>query len=108
MEPIPYQSLLGQFWLVPVILLVLLCVFAQVSPTISETPGAALKGDVNQDTVVDQVDAQLILQMFTRQLPDQDVKVAADVNQDNRIGLAEAVYALQIPSILPMVQRGLI
>jgi len=40
-------------------------------------------------------DAYLTLQLSTRHTPDHELLKDADVNQDGKIGLVEAMYALQ-------------
>jgi uncharacterized protein (TIGR02145 family) len=77
------------------IFLVIFCVFAQANPGLSQTSGMTVKGDVNGDGVVDLADAYLTLQLSTRHTLDDELLKDADVNQDGKIGLVEAIYALQ-------------
>ena len=52
------------------------------------------QGDVNGDEAVDMADAVLALQVLSGRQP-ADVKTAANVDGDGKIGLAEVVYILQ-------------
>ncbi|MEI6259973.1 MAG: hypothetical protein WCR46_08710 [Deltaproteobacteria bacterium] len=60
-----------------------------------KTALTTLSGDVNHDDVVDLVDAVLVLQVLTGQTPAEQVYVDANINGDGRLGLAEAIYAMQ-------------
>jgi hypothetical protein len=63
--------------------------------------GDVLVGDLNNDKVVNLLDAILGLQTFVRLTPQNGgiradyATSATDVNGDNRIGLAEVIYILQ-------------
>ena len=59
-----------------------------------------LKGDVNNDRVVDIGDAVTVLQYLSNKLPAPSVYDEADINNDHGIGMAEAIYALQMASAL--------
>jgi parallel beta-helix repeat protein len=52
-------------------------------------------GDVNHDGVVDLVDTVLSLQVLTGRMPAEPVYADADINNDGRLGMAEAIYAMQ-------------
>jgi len=53
-------------------------------------------GDVNKSGAVDLADLVLCLQIVSEtDIESQSVHIKADVNSDERIGLAEAVYILQ-------------
>jgi hypothetical protein len=54
----------------------------------------AMKGDVNLDGAVDLTDVILLFQVMCRAQP-PGIHWAADVNNDNRLGLAEVIYILQ-------------
>jgi hypothetical protein len=67
-------------------------------PTLVTVTGgtvAVIPGDVNDDEVIDLVDAILALQVLAGMTPQQYVFFEADINNDQRIGLEEAIYALQ-------------
>lgn len=51
--------------------------------------------DVNDDESIDLHDAILALQVSSDLDPAGNVQIQADVNGDNRIGTAEAVFVLQ-------------
>lgn len=57
-------------------------------------PGEIAKGDVNNDENVDLVDAVLCLQVLSGLVPD-NIYPAADVDGDSKIGMEEAIYAIQ-------------
>lgn len=52
-------------------------------------------GDVNNDGVIDLVDAIYALQVVTGMSPAQTIYPDADVNSDNKIGMQEVIYILQ-------------
>jgi len=52
-------------------------------------------GDINDNGIVDLVDAILAIQITSGIIPDQTVYRAADVNGDGHIGLADSIYILQ-------------
>jgi hypothetical protein len=52
-------------------------------------------GDINNDNLISLQDTVLVLQIMVGTAPDCAVQQQADVDGDGRIGLAEAVYALQ-------------
>jgi hypothetical protein len=54
----------------------------------------AVKGDINLDGAVDLSDVILLFQVMCRAQP-PGIHWAADVNNDNRLGLAEVIYILQ-------------
>jgi len=58
------------------------------------------KGDMNNDSNVDIIDAILSLQAMAGLGSASDVYKQADVNGDNKIGLEEVIYILQMVSIL--------
>lgn len=53
-----------------------------------------VKGDINEDHIVDLKDAILVLQVLVNLDPD-GIYVDADVNDDGQIGLEEVIYILQ-------------
>ena len=53
-----------------------------------------VKGNVNGDAQVDLTDAVLSLQILSGQVP-TNINPIADVDGDSRIGMAEAIYAIQ-------------
>lgn len=53
-----------------------------------------LKGDVNDDDLVDLTDAALALRIMSAGMP-ANVNIRSDMNADGKIGLQEAVYVLQ-------------
>ncbi len=55
---------------------------------------ANLLGDINMDESVNLTDAILALQIVVGLTPTVPVAIAADVNGDQKIGLAEVIYAL--------------
>lgn len=61
---------------------------------------ALLKGDVNNDKVVDIGDAIVALQVISQKPSPQNAYKEADINNDRKVGMAEAIYALQIASSL--------
>ena len=67
-------------------------------PTIVTVTGGlppGLVGDVDNSGAVDLVDAILALKIAAGLTPEDDVFTWADVNGDGKIGVAEALYALQ-------------
>jgi hypothetical protein len=52
-------------------------------------------GDINDNGIVDLVDAILAIQITSGITPDQTVYRAADVNGDDNIGLADSIYIIQ-------------
>jgi hypothetical protein len=67
-------------------------------PTVVTVTGgtvAVMPGDVNDDEVIDLVDAILALQVLSGMTPQGYVFSEADINEDERIGLEEVIYALQ-------------
>jgi hypothetical protein len=52
-------------------------------------------GDINDNGIVDIVDAILAIQITSGITPDQTVYRAADVDGDDNIGLADSIYILQ-------------
>jgi uncharacterized repeat protein (TIGR03803 family) len=56
---------------------------------------ANIPGDINHDSHVDLIDAILALQISAGKTPVQSVFPDADVNGDGKIGVAEAIYAMQ-------------
>jgi hypothetical protein len=67
---------------------------------VSPYKAASQQGDLNDDAVTDLVDVILALQALSGQKPqnvrDDYVSSDVDVNGDNRIGLEEAIFALQV------------
>jgi hypothetical protein len=73
---------------------------------ISDPAAAGIPGDVNDDKKVDIADAILALQVMSQSSPGQ-IAAGADIDGDNRIGMAEVFYVLQgvaeqrvLPSII--------
>ncbi|MFH2091525.1 MAG: dockerin type I domain-containing protein [Pseudomonadota bacterium] len=61
----------------------------------------SIRGDINDNGVVDIIDESLALQAITAKTSaDQNSMPRSDVNQDGKIGLAEAIYILHIASNL--------
>ena len=56
---------------------------------------AGTRGDLNSDAGVDLTDAILALQVLAGLTPAQEISSAADLNFDEKIGLAEVIYILQ-------------
>ena len=54
-----------------------------------------LPGDCNHDGIVNLTDTILILQVLAGFTPSQPVFIDADVDGDGKIGMAEAIYAMQ-------------
>ena len=54
-----------------------------------------IKGDLNGDKVLDLIDVVMALQVCCGMTPETEWAPEADVNNDGRIGLAEALYVLQ-------------
>jgi hypothetical protein len=50
--------------------------------------------DVNQSKSIDLEDVKLILKILSKQ-PDESVYAGADINEDGKIGLEEAIRAMQ-------------
>ena len=71
-----------------------------VQTSVTQTKGIKLKGDINADTVVNLADAVIAFKVavnFDDPLPIRADYVSSgiDVNGDNKIGIAEAVYILR-------------
>jgi hypothetical protein len=60
-------------------------------------PGASavMMGDINGDAAIDITDAVLAIQVISGITPEQSINSNADVNEDGKIGLPEAIYILQ-------------
>ena len=58
--------------------------------------GIASLGDIDGNLVVDLADAILALQVMAGNQPSATIFMEADVNNDNRIGLEEAIYIMQM------------
>ncbi|MFC1859063.1 immunoglobulin domain-containing protein [Thermodesulfobacteriota bacterium] len=54
-----------------------------------------MKGDINDDQVIDIQDAILAIQVYAGLIPESEVYILADVNGDGKIGIEEAIYILQ-------------
>ena len=52
-------------------------------------------GDIDGDSDVDLVDAIIVLQVLAGMQPSALIHLEADVNNDNKIGLAEVIYIMQ-------------
>jgi len=52
-------------------------------------------GDINADGVVDLVDVILSLQILTHTTPQSNITLTGDVDNDQNIGVAEAIYGLR-------------
>jgi len=53
------------------------------------------RGDINADGVVDLVDVILSLQILTHTTPQSNITLTGDVDNDQNIGVAEAIYGLR-------------
>lgn len=53
-----------------------------------------LRGDMNNNDMVDLSDAVLVLQILT-QMREHGVSVCADVNSDGRVGMEEVIYIMR-------------
>lgn len=51
-------------------------------------------GDVNQSKSIDLEDVKLVLKILSKQ-PDDSIYAGADINEDDRIGMEEAIRAMQ-------------
>jgi hypothetical protein len=59
-------------------------------------------GDINTDGVVDLVDVILSLQILTHTTPQSNITLTGDVDNDQNIGVAEAIYGLRsVAGLLP-------
>jgi hypothetical protein len=67
-----------------------------VSWTLAHNGGSGTPGDTNGDSLVDLKDAILALKMTCRTTSADSLRAASDINTDGKIGIAEAVYALQV------------
>jgi hypothetical protein len=67
-----------------------------VSWTLAQNGGSGTPGDTNGDSLVDLKDAILALKMTCRTTSADSLRAASDINTDGKIGIAEAVYALQV------------
>ena len=52
-------------------------------------------GDINADGVLDLVDIILSLQILTYTTPQSNITLTGDVDNDQSIGMAEAIYGLR-------------
>ena len=59
------------------------------------TEDFSIKGDVNSDGAVNLADAIMALQVISRMITAQTVNKVADVNGDDKIGMAEVLYIMQ-------------
>ena len=73
--------------------------FESVEPDVFQVVTAwhdnVLPGDVNDDANADLIDAVMSLQICAGMRPSVVVHLLADINNDNMIGLAEVIHALQ-------------
>jgi Dockerin type I domain len=63
--------------------------------TLIEAGGNAVRGDINADTVVNQKDVLLILEMVAEYTPVTPEAYNADPNQDGKITIDDAITILQ-------------
>lgn len=59
-----------------------------------------MPGDVNSDEVVDLIDLIICCKMLAGMNPISMISVQGDVNEDNKIGVEEMIFILQLLSIL--------
>jgi hypothetical protein len=73
-------------------------VFSSASITVAVSGG----GDINADGVIDLVDVILSLQILTHTTPQSNITLTGDVDNDQNIGVAEAIYGLRsVAGLLP-------
>jgi hypothetical protein len=72
--------------------------FLMMTPPISAF--AVLQGDIDNSGNVDLKDAIMALQLFSGIDVTNPIYISADVNGDNKIGMAEVIYALQCTALV--------
>jgi len=66
-----------------------------VSPGWEKCQLPAIIGDVNNDAVIDLADAIINLKLCSGMNLSENINIRADINGDNKIGIEEAIHALQ-------------
>jgi len=89
-----FSCLISSFLIVSFLTVSILIFSAQPSPV--HASGARIKGDIDNSGVIDLGDAVLALQVLVGIASPDDVHLANEVNGDNKIGIEEVIYILQV------------